>query len=399
MGGVTIWTEATLSLDEQRPPVTPAPLRWHRAIATSFAILFALCIVMVWVQNFREPNVTDYLSFWAAGHLTAAGDAQAAYDIAAHRAVEFTISSFKGVLPFPYPPPFLLLVTPFSLIPYHYGFAAWVLLSGALYALAARRLAPLPYALSQPAVLTNGMIGQNGFLITAIFISGTSMLRRSPFWAGTILGMLVIKPHLALLLPLAVIASKEWRAVAGAALSSAGLTLLAFVLLGWSAFGGFLQIVPAYGEMLEQSKLPWHRLATPFAFARYLGVDQTTALSIHAAIAFFAALLTWIAWRRDWQEKLAILATATLMIPPYLHTYDSLLLIVPLGFWVREQWRPWMFAIVWLLCALAVSNVLQIYYGPNTIPIAAILSLGALVEGRLRRPTRYAGSGGDRVLA
>ncbi len=362
----------------------PTSVRWHRMSAIAIAILIATCMVVVWAQNFREPNFTDYLSFWAAGHLALIGDPQAVYDIAAHRAAEFDIVRFKGVLPFPYPPPFLLMVMPFSLAPYHWGFAAWVLATGSLYALAARRVAPLPYALSHPAALTNGLLGQNGFLVTAIFTTGASMLSRRPLLAGAILGALVIKPHLALLLPVAVIASRQWRAVAGATLSSAGLMLVALVLLGWPAFQSFLAILPAYGEMMAQSEIPWHRLASPFAFARYLGIAQPAALAIHALIAVAAAALTWVAWRQDWREKVAVLAAATMLIPPYLHTYDSLLLIVPLGFWVSEEWRPWLFAIVWLLCAIAVSNVLQLYYGPNTVPIAAILSLYALAEGRHR---------------
>ena len=364
--------------------ITAAPIRWHRTAAIAVAVLIAICIAVVWAQNYREPNFTDYLSFWAAGHLAIGGDPQAAYDIATHQSVEFSVTRFKGVLPFPYPPPFLLMVIPFSLAPYQWGFAAWVLVTGGLYALAARRVAPLPYALSHPAVLTNGLLGQNGFLVTAIFVGGASLLRQRPLLAGAILGAMVIKPHLALLLPVAVIASREWRAVAGAALSSTGLMLLALVVLGWPAFEGFLGILPAYGEMMQQSEIPWHRLATPFAFARYFGVAQPAALAVHSVIALAAAVLTWVAWWQDWREKVAILAAATLLIPPYLHTYDSLLLVVPLGFWVTEQWRPWLFAIVWLLCAVAVSNVLQLYYGANTVPIAAILSLCALVEGRRR---------------
>ena len=40
--------------------------------------------------------------------------------------VEFTLVTLNGLLPFPYPPPFLLMVTPFSLLSYMWGFAAWV---------------------------------------------------------------------------------------------------------------------------------------------------------------------------------------------------------------------------------------------------------------------------------
>ena len=367
-----------------------APVRWGRISAVSAAILIAVCIVVVWAQNFRNANSTDFLSFWAAGQLALQGEPSVAYDIVRHQQVEYSITRFQGVLPFPYPPPFLLIVTPFGLASYTFGFAAWVLLTAVIYALAARRVAPLPYALSHPAVLTNGLLGQNGFLVTGIFIAGASMLKQRPFLAGAILGTLVIKPHLALLLPVAVIASRQWPAIWGAALSSIGLLLLALVLLGWSSFEAFLAILPSYGEMMEQGTLPWHRLASPFAFARYFGVDQDVALAIHILIAAAAAALTWVAWARDWPEKVAILAAATLLISPYVHTYDCLLLIAPMGYCLVEQRRPWLFVILWALCAVTVSNVLQLYYGASTIPIAAIIALAALVEGR-RGKAREAG--------
>ena len=56
-------------------------LRWLRVGATGFALMFALLIVWGWTWNFKIPNFTDYLSYWAAGRLTLLGDPAAAYDV------------------------------------------------------------------------------------------------------------------------------------------------------------------------------------------------------------------------------------------------------------------------------------------------------------------------------
>ena len=353
-------------------------IRWGQTIALGVGLLFIALSIQAWTRNFSEPNITDYLSYWAAGKLTLAADGAGAFDVAKHRAMEFTVSPFKGLLPFPYPPPFLLIVTPFSLFPYLWGFLAWVAVTLALYLVVARRVIDVPYALAHPAVLMNGMIGQNGFLTAAIFAGGVTMLRKRPFLAGAILGALVIKPQLALLLPVAVIAARLWPAIGGAVATSAALLLISLALFGTGVFTGFLEMLPLYGELMRQDKWPWNEFISVFAFLRYFGVDQSVALTVHALIAAGAAVLTWIAWSRDWDGQVPILAAATLLIPPYLLTYDALLMIIPMGYWLRQQPRPYLVGALWLLCFLPIAHYLNLYRGPNTVPLAAMLTLGVI---------------------
>ena len=47
-------------------------------------------------ETSRAVNVTDYLSYWAAGKLALIGEPAAAYDVARHRAVEFTVARLQG---------------------------------------------------------------------------------------------------------------------------------------------------------------------------------------------------------------------------------------------------------------------------------------------------------------
>lgn len=324
--------------------------------------------------------------------MAAGGDAASAYDIAAHRAIELSVAPVDGLLPFPYPPPFLLLAVPFGVAPFWLALVAWLALTGGLYVAASRSVAPFPYALAHPSVLANALIGQNGFLTSAIIISGTASLRRRPLISGAILGSMVIKPQLALLLPVALLAGREWRAIGGAALSSTILLLAAFLILGGETYQGFFKILPFYAHAMGSSRWPWNELASPFAFARFLGVPQSAALVMHALIAAAAALLTWRAWALGLDRRVPILAAATLLIPPYLFTYDALLLVVPIGWWVREQRHSYWVAIVWVLCLLPVASYFNFYRGPNTIPIAAMISLWVLYSDQMRNPARTDGS-------
>ena len=103
----------------------------------------------------------------------------------------------------------------------------------------------------------------------------------------------------------------------------------------------------------------------------------------HAAIAAGAAILVWLAWSRDWEQKIPILAAATMLGSPYLLAYDATLMIAPAGYFVARQ-RYWVVGLIGLLCALPVLFVWGAYHGPNTIGIAAAVSLAALSFDRRR---------------
>jgi len=85
----------------------------------------------------------------------------------------------------------------------------------------------------------------------------------------------------------------------------------------------------------------------------------------------------------------ATLAAATLLTTPYLLTYDSILLIIPMGWFIRKQRHPVALVVIWILCLLPIISYSGAYTGPNTIPIAAIICLWLLhkSEGRTSKQT------------
>jgi hypothetical protein len=231
------------------------------------------------------------------------------------------------------------------------------------------------------------MIGQTGLLVGGLFILGVTLLSTAPLAAGAILGLLVLKPQLALMLPVATIAGAKWKVIAGALLSSMAVLIAGLLLFGRESYEGFFALLPHYAGFIRNSSWNWVELASPFAFARYIGIAQSPALIIHGIVAIAAAGLTWIAWSRDWEEKTPILAAASLLASPYLLTYDAILLIIPAGLLLRQQ-RFWSVALLWILCALPVVHFYGLYEGPNTIPVAAILSLTLVSTPHLPRGWR-----------
>jgi hypothetical protein len=355
-----------------------AIFRFVRAGAIGFSILFA--IIAGWAAwfVFSKPMVIDFLAYWAAARLALAGQIASVYDVAAHQAAEQVIAPINGWLPFAYPPPFLLIVTPFGLAPYWLAFAMWVALTGMIYALVAGRRGALPYAMSHPAVLTNVLIGQNGFITGALFIGGLRTLRRNALLGGAILGLMVIKPQLALLLPVAMIAGRQWKAIAGAIASATAALLAALAVFGTPAYQGFFKILPFFTHAMAVGRWPWNEMVSVFGLLRYYGVPQNTALILHGVVALVAAGLVARAWWLDLEERDGILAAATLLIPPYLLTYDALLLVIPTLWLVEQKRHLWVIPVAWLLCFLPIAGYFEYYSGPNTISLAALLYLWAL---------------------
>lgn len=347
-----------------------------RLAALAIATLFVLCGCVAVVLAYKKAFLFDFLSYWAAGRLVVEGHASFAYDIVRHRAVEALAMTNIGFLPFPYPPPFLLVVAPFGLGPSWAALAAWIAITAGLYCAAVRRLMPLRFSLAQAAAAANFITGQNGFLTSAIFIQGTNLLATRPLLAGATLGLLVFKPQLAILLPVALIAGREWRAIAGGILSTLALLAISLALFGIEPYRGFLAILPHYSDWLSAGRWPWGELASPFALLRYCGVPQMPALVIHGLIAVAAIAVTARAWALKLEQRIPMLAAATLLITPYLFTYDGLLLTLPLASLLRRRNGRAAAAAVWICSLLPIVCYFTSF--PNTIPLAAVLALGLL---------------------
>lgn len=350
--------------------------RWLRLAAFGIAALFVLCGVTAVIFAHSKSIIPDFVDFWAAGRLAAAGHPASVYDMAAHHAVQARVAPNVGILPFPYPPFVLPFLVPFGMIPFWIAFALWLAITACLYLVATRHLVPARFSLAQAAAAANFITGQNGFLTSAIFIGGAGLLtRRRPFVAGAVLGLLCFKPQLAILLPFALLAGREWRAIAGGVASSLSLIALSLLLFGPEAYRGFFASLPQYSHWLGEGRWPWGELASSFALLRFFGVPNAVALTIHGLIALGAAALTVRAWWLELDGKVPILAASTLLVTPYLFTYDALLLTLPLAWLLgQENWR--VMIAVWILALLPVVAYFTPF--PNTIPLAAMLAIGAL---------------------
>jgi hypothetical protein len=351
------------------------------------ALLFLLIAVVALVTMLGDPYQMDFVSYWAAARLTDAGNPAGAYDIALHRSIELGAIPLGGALPFAYPPCFLPLLAPFGLLSYPAAAAIWVLLGFAAYCAAIRRWAPdMPWlALSFPPLLVNVVTGQAGLLIAALFVGGMALLPKRPFAAGVLLGLLIVKPQLGLVLPLALLAGREWRAIVGAAAAAAGLILVSLVLFGWAPWQAWLGNAGLIASIASEGLAGWHRMASVYGALRMAGASAGLAWAAHGLVALAAAAAAGLIWFRsgDLGAKAGALAAATALASPYLFGYDTLLLVVPF-LWLVRRGRHWsLLALAWATLLLSLVQVAGWSGGPNLAPLAPIILLGLiLVQSR-----------------
>jgi len=306
------------------------------SIAALAAYVFLAAMVIANTRNGLDsagsPLGYDFSDFYEAARFAQTGHAAEAYDDQAMFAAEQ--AAFPGIaakLPWNYPPTFQLLLLPLAWMPYLPAWILWSAASVGLTALLARRLAPAPLfwpALLSPAAAINLLLGQNGALSAAL-LGGGLLLPRRPFLAGLLLGAVSYKPHLAILVPLALLAGREWRALAGALASGAGLialSLMAFGIAPWIAFFG------KAGTLAAGQGPTWRIGPSLIARLADLGLPDRYAGLLHGAVAIAVALAVAWVWQRkaslEW--RLAALATGALTVTPYLRIYDLTLLIFPI---------------------------------------------------------------------
>jgi len=307
------------------------------------------------IDPMGKPIGTDFASFWTASQLALEGRAADAWSMTQHAAVQAAkFGKDAGYAAFFYPPPYLLLCLPLALLPYLLALVAWLAITflawlhmvrGWLAATGASALGLVP-VVAFPAVLVNMGHGQNGFLTAALMGGGALLQPTRPWLAGVLFGGLVIKPQLAMLLPLYLLMARDWRCFIATGLTAIALCLLSLAAFGFPVWQAFLANADNATAVLSQNTVGYHKMQSLFAAARLFGAPDSVAMALQIAMA---ALLVWLLYRlRAAGSGLAngaALCTASLLATPFVLDYDLTLLAVPLV-WLyaqaqRDGFLPW----------------------------------------------------------
>ena len=299
------------------------------------------------VDQWHRPLGTDFVSFYAAGRLAASDRPADAYRPERHEAAEREVAAFAPDLyyAFYYPPPFLLLCRLLAVPPYLLALVLWIGGGATLYALAVRKIPPdraalLP-ALAFPACLLCAGHGQTAFLTAALFGGGTLLIDRRPGLAGGCFGLLCLKPHLALLVPVALIAGRRWRAVATAAAVAASLALAATLAFGTGIWSAYAAIVPEAQAGFAAGQVDFWKMASIFGAARLIGAGISAAGIIQLGATVAAAAVVIVLWSSRASPGLrnAAVIAGSLAASPLLLDYDLVAVAVAVAWMCTDSRR------------------------------------------------------------
>ena len=160
----------------------------------------------------------DFINMWTASRLVEADRTEDIFDPDKFAAAQR--QQMGEDFPFhfwSYPPHALVLSNQLSSLPYRGAYLVWTLCGLGLMFYAAQKFWPDKFSpwllLLAPSSFVNIFLGQNGFFTTALALSGFTLLPRRPILAGVMFGLLTFKPQLGIMIPVALLAMRQWRAI------------------------------------------------------------------------------------------------------------------------------------------------------------------------------------------
>lgn len=277
------------------------------------------------------PLGEDFINFWSGAVMAANGQAHAVYNFAAFH--KFQLAVAGGPLElyhYSYPPVMLMITWPLAFFPYTAALVLWSMTGLAAMAFALRLVwrssDAFLYVLAIPASFINLMDGQNGLWTAAILCAGLAWLPRRPAVSGALFGLLLAcKPQLALLLPLALLAERNWRALCAMIGTAVLLGAATIPLYGWELWRAYSERVAILRHAILENGNTWPYMPSAFIMVRHLPSSVASAYAVQGLVTLVAsALVVWMWSRRDRSQgtKNALLILCLLLASPYVQYYD-----------------------------------------------------------------------------
>jgi alpha-1,2-mannosyltransferase len=328
----------------------------------------------------------DFSNVWAGGKMAAAGALNDLYDPPRyHRFLQSVVGPITE-RNYSYPPQSLFGGYLLSHLPYFAALTLWTGLGAAFFWFAARpymREAGMPTVLAilTPAALINVWAGHYGFFVGGLWLLAFSSM--GTYRAGVFGGLMLIKPHMALFLPLVTLFRGYWKTIVVAGVTVAVTVVVSGLAFGFERWREFVVDVSAYQTYILENGLGqfyWRMMPTTYTSAITLGATDSAAWAVQTISAAVAiGLATWATIKGATNRELAfIYATATFLTLPYGFNYD--MPVVGLGFAIaiHSRWGDLsIFERVGLIAAFVIPQYTMVL-SPVGVPVTPLVLLVAL---------------------
>ncbi len=391
-----------------RPLLTPGRLQFYlAALLLPQVVLFLVFETTPGVLD-RQQRVRgrDFIAFYVYGHIILHQDAHKVYQRDYFRQVQAealspaTIDFSAGRPPANplYPPTTGVLFRTLALLPYGWAVVVWWLVLASCFALGFAllicALQPLPgwrftVWLALAAFVPVSSTFWNGQLAGLLFLAavvGLELHRSNrPFLAGLALSMLTLKPQLAAGLGLWLLFRLDVRTLAGMALGFLAQVALAGLVLGPELFLLYRDSLPQYLNLAQQERItPDHQHSLAGILTNLAGQAHANICKlVHLALTVGCAVLLFLVMRshRDLRLEQAAAVIFGVFAAPHLHTYDLVLLLIPIVYLLGWAHSPdpsielGLAGLLYLVCSLTFAYS---WIGLSLVPLVLMLTLAAI---------------------
>lgn len=302
----------------------------------------------------------DFINYWAAPRIAHAQIEHLFSLVHYNEAINQLCPDVNVKIVWSYPLHTLLFLWPFSLLAIYPAYLLWTLLGLTLYGALAcygverNRYVVVWFAIFSPASLITAFSGQIVFFTTGLFLGAFLLLSRNPKIAGVLLGILTIKPQWGLVWPILLLKQRRFKTI-GVAI---GVTLLLFAMVcfiyGPHAWEGFLHFtLPFQWSLLETPPetrgFQTMTITLPIALQR-IGLSSAVAFHMQWLLVIIVSAVLWCRFNKPFTQatRALLLCCASMLLSPYLLTYDMVLLTIPLLWCFAQHPKPtWIQYILW----------------------------------------------------
>jgi hypothetical protein len=269
------------------------------------------------------------------------------------------------------------------------------MLSAYLWAVAGRgwREPGMWLALVAPATLIAIVFGQTGLLAAALMAGGFRAMGRRPFLGGLILAGLAFKPQLFFLVPIVLLAARQWRALAGLVVGGVGLVALSAAAFGPAIWLRWIEAAPRLWQIYEENRPALsHYQPTLSASLLSAGVGKAAAMALQAVLALGVVVCLWMLFRRGAPGAaprpldVAALQVGVFLATPYAFVYDLPMVTAAVALMIETQrqsgrsWRSGEVAVLVAALLLPIALINTSFEGWPLGPVILLLLFGTIVR-------------------
>ena len=324
----------------------------------------------------------DFINIWTGPQIVARYGVMTLFDFTAYHWAQSQLADrFIYLHNWGYPLHLLFFIYPLGLLPYMASLIVWTVVGFVAYATTVlARLSPnervlgLVFLLIASSTLVNVIGGQNGFFTAALLLGGIALLDRRPWAAGVLFGLLTLKPHLGLLIAVALVSLWAWRTIVAAVATTAILVGASLAMWGAEPWITFLTETSAYQYhfLVMFHGFYTYMMASLFASLRIMEIPPDIAKVAQAMVSVTVVATTAFTVRKtkDVSLRALMLTSGTLLASPYVFNYD-LPMLTGAMLWAmvsRGMTRPvdiCIFGAAWVLpSAVWTLHLLHLGIGP-----------------------------------